>query len=94
MLVFVSLVLFFTKGPNWGIDFTGGSEIHVDFDEPVEISEVRSAVVALGLSGDAVQQVNEPENYEFMIRVRDTTFAVDALRGKVLEGFSAAFGAD
>ena len=43
--------------------------------------------MALGLSGDAVQQVNEPENYEFMIRVRDTTFAVDALRGKVLEGF-------
>ena len=94
VLVLLSLVLFFTRGPNWGIDFTGGSEIHVDFEEPVEISEVRAAIVALGLSGDAVQQVNEPENYEFMIRVRDTTFAVDALRTQVLEGFSTAFGAD
>ena len=94
VLVVLSIVLFFTKGPNWGIDFTGGSEIHVDFHEPVEIAEVRAAVVEMGLSGDAVQQVNEAEDYEFMIRVRDTTFAVDQLRGKVLEGFSAAFGAD
>ena len=94
VLVLFSLVLFFTKGPNWGIDFTGGSEIHVDFDEAVEISDVRAAVVSLGLSGDAVQQVNEAENYEFMIRVRDTTFAVDALRTQVLDGFAAAFGAD
>jgi preprotein translocase subunit SecF len=94
ILVILSLVLLFTKGLNWGIDFTGGSEIHVDFHEPVEISELRAAVIELGLSGEAVQQVNEPEDYEFMIRVRDTTFAVASLRTKVLEGFSNTFGAD
>jgi preprotein translocase subunit SecF len=94
ILVILSIVLFFTKGPNWGIDFTGGSEIHVDFHEPVEISEVRAAVVELGLSGDAVQQVNEAEDYEFMIRVRDTTFAVAQMRTQVLDGLTAAFGAD
>jgi len=94
VLVVLSLVLFFTKGPNWGIDFTGGTEIHLDFDEEVEIADVRAAVVDLGLSGDAVQAVNDPGDYEFMVRVRDTTFAVQGLEGQVLESLRGAFGQD
>ena len=33
VIVAVSWALFFTIGPNWGIDFTGGTELHLAFEE-------------------------------------------------------------
>ncbi|MDG1481591.1 MAG: protein translocase subunit SecF [Myxococcota bacterium] len=33
LLVIVSIALFLVQGPNWGIDFTGGNEIQVQFVE-------------------------------------------------------------
>lgn len=33
LLVIISIALFFVQGPNWGIDFTGGNEIQVQFVE-------------------------------------------------------------
>jgi preprotein translocase subunit SecF len=44
ILVIASLVLIFTKGFNWGIDFKGGVEVQVRFEKKVPISEVRSAI--------------------------------------------------
>jgi preprotein translocase subunit SecF len=35
VLVLISIALFFVKGPNWGIDFTGGNEIQIQFVEPL-----------------------------------------------------------
>lgn len=94
LLVLTSFLLMFFIGPNWGIDFTGGSEILMKFDDNVEISEIRAAVVELGMAGDSVQQVNSDEDHEFVVRVRDTTFAVSELEGQVLEALSDSFGAD
>ena len=51
-LVICSIAAVFVIGPNWGIDFTGGTEIHVKFspgeaDAPqlTTISEVRDFLV-------------------------------------------------
>ena len=33
IMVTVSLLLFFVRGPTWGIDFTGGTEIQFQFSE-------------------------------------------------------------
>ena len=94
LLVLTSFLLMFFVGPNWGIDFTGGSEILMKFDDSVEISEIRSAVVELGMAGDSVQQVNADEDNEFVVRVRDTTFAVSELEGRVESAIGEAFGPD
>ena len=54
ILVVLSWVFFFTIGPNWGIDFTGGTEIHLRFDDSVGIAELRSALKGIGLEGLAL----------------------------------------
>ena len=41
LMVIASLALFFVVGPNWGIDFTGGTEVHLKFHESTEIGQVR-----------------------------------------------------
>ena len=74
IMVSVSLVLFFVKGPNWGIDFTGGTEVHLKFKESVQISDVRSALQQLDLGSDAVQQIGTDEEGEYVIRIQDPEF--------------------
>ena len=39
---------FVVIGPNWGIDFTGGTEIHLQFDEAIEIGEIWGTLRGLG----------------------------------------------
>ena len=93
VLVVCSLILFFVKGPNWGIDFKGGSEIQFAFEEKVDIADVRTAVAELGVAGEAVQEVyDNPEKSKFIIRVRDTTFAVDALESDILAALKGKYG--
>ena len=92
ILVSLSVVVFFVVGPNWGIDFTGGMEIQVDFEEATTIGEVRDAVGQLGLSGDSVQQINAEEDYTYSIRVRDATFGTEELKLEVEEQIRQQYG--
>lgn len=94
VLVLASWLVMIFVGPNWGIDFTGGTEIHLAFDEPVEIREIREALRTLDLSDDAVQQVGDPRDSEFAIRIQDPTFGMDALIEQVRNQLAARFGPD
>jgi preprotein translocase subunit SecF len=92
--VTISLLLFFFVGPNWGIDFTGGTEIELHFEQPTSIDEVRGAVGKLGLSDDSIQRVGAEEESRFVIRIQDTTFGTERLQEQVTSALTAKFGAD
>ncbi len=94
VLVVASVVVFIVIGPNWGIDFTGGAEIRLQFEELVEIGEVRDAIVAVGLPGDSVQSIGGPEDSEYSIRVQDAAFGSEDIRAEVKRALEAAFGVD
>jgi preprotein translocase subunit SecF len=94
IMVAVSLTLFFVKGPNWGIDFTGGTEVHLKFNESVQIGEVRTALEQLKLGSDAVQQIGTIEEGEYVIRIQDPEFGTSETRQAVEGALTTAFGAD
>lgn len=52
VLCFVSL---FTKGLNWGLDFTGGTVVEVAFEQSVELDTIRQQLEDSGLAGATVQ---------------------------------------
>jgi preprotein translocase subunit SecF len=54
-LVVASLGLFFTRGLNLAIDFTGGTSIEAGFSEAAPIEKVREALVVAGFKEPAVQ---------------------------------------
>ncbi len=56
VLVIISLFLFFTKGLNYGIDFTGGVVAEMDFKEQPPL-DIRTAVSDLGFDGATVQNI-------------------------------------
>ncbi|MBN2799614.1 MAG: protein translocase subunit SecF [Deltaproteobacteria bacterium] len=92
LLVIASWVLVFTMGPNWGIDFTGGTEIHIQFKEDVQIGEVRTGLHALGLSDDAVQQVGGDDDHEFIVRIQDASFGAAEFQQEVKGLLDQAYG--
>ncbi len=94
IMVIASLALFFGKGPNWGIDFTGGTEVHLKFNEAVQIGEVRTALTQLELGSDAVQQIGADEEGEYVIRIQDPEFGTAETRASVESALKGRFGAD
>lgn len=94
LLVAASIALFFIKGPRWGIDFTGGTEIVLQFEQDVQIGELRGALRTLGLDEDSVQQINEPERHQFSVRIQEAGFGADQMQADVLAAAGSAFGPD
>ncbi len=46
ILVAISIIAILVKGLQFGIDFTGGTEYVLEFEQPVEVSEIRNALAA------------------------------------------------
>lgn len=46
------VVSFATKGMNWGIDFTGGTMVQVQFNAPVDMGQLRAALSATGANSE------------------------------------------
>ncbi len=55
VLMLASIALLATRGLNYGIDFTGGTLIEVEFAEPVPVADVRSTLETGGFKGAMVQ---------------------------------------
>ncbi|MCB9685273.1 MAG: protein translocase subunit SecF [Alphaproteobacteria bacterium] len=93
-MVVLSWLAFFVIGPNWGTDFTGGTEIHLKFDQETHIAEVRTGLKGLGLTDDAVQGINGDGSNEFVVRIADPTFGMEGLTDQVRDELSKLYGAD
>jgi preprotein translocase subunit SecF len=65
------IVLFLTRGLNYGVDFTGGTVIEVSYANPVEVAEVRKALVAGALEGAAVQHYGTARDVLIRLRVEE-----------------------
>ena len=46
----------------------------------------------LGLNQDAVQQINAPDDYEFIVRIREAGFGAEEMEAEVLDAFNTRFG--
>ena len=75
VIIVAGLICMFTRGFNFGIDFTGGTIIDLKFERPVAIAEVRTSLAKFGLEGSQIHLtgaetgVTEAENV--MIRTTD-----------------------
>ncbi len=71
-LVAISLTifLFFQKGLNYGIDFTGGAEVKVKVPASWNTESLRKTLEKGKLTGLKILQLGDPKESEFMIRVQ------------------------
>ncbi|MFH1263266.1 MAG: protein translocase subunit SecF [Pseudomonadota bacterium] len=70
LMVVVSTVLLFTKGINYGVDFKGGTDLHIRFYDKTSAAEVRTTLSTLGYGDAMVQGYGDRSSNEFLIRVQ------------------------
>jgi preprotein translocase subunit SecF len=68
VMVLLSLALIMSKGVYYGIDFAGGTMVHVRFPEATAIGDLRGVLTAAALPGVSVQDLGG-DQHEFEIRV-------------------------
>ena len=82
---FLSLVIH--GGPNYGIDFSGGTLVQVKFNQMTSAGDIKSALTGLELGSVVVQQFGDEGN-EFLIRSQNTSSELKGLSqeiSKILE---------
>ncbi len=90
-MIAVGLAWAYVGGINWGIDFVGGTMVHVKFAAPTPIGDVRAALLKPELGEALVQDVGRAGN-EFQIRVRGaekggSSSVSDAIKADLREKF-------
>ena len=55
LLTLVSLGSLFTKGLNLGLDFTGGTQIELSYEQPADLGNIRSQLAGAGYADAVVQ---------------------------------------
>ena len=87
LFVLGSLVAWFAIGPNWGIDFQGGSDLILKFNSPVPAEKVRE--VAVEVFGDASVQSFGDSGTEYKIQTLQVSVVnaqtIDQVKVKLTE---------
>ena len=96
VLVIISLGIIFTKGFQFGIDFSGGTEVQVKFTEPVDAGQVRSFAEGL-VSSVSVQGLGERGD-EYLLRFEmlegETDEEINRKNNELIERVTSAFLAE
>ena len=61
-LLFIGIIGLVFKGMQFGIDFLGGTELLLRFDNPPSISEIRTAVDNSGFKGSEIKSFGNPND--------------------------------
>jgi preprotein translocase subunit SecF len=81
-LIILSIgTLIYHKGPNWGVEFTGGTEIHIKLTKEVSIEDIKKTLEATGFPPDVVQQLGLTSDHEYLIRFSPDLVKFDQIHG-------------
>src|SRR5687767_6559052 len=59
VLILIGLGAFFAKGLTLGIDFVGGTEVLVKFQNEVQINEIRTSMERTGVIGSEIKTMGD-----------------------------------
>lgn len=84
--------LVYKKGPNYGIDFAGGTQVIVKFSDDQSISDLRGSLEAAQLGDILVQDFGDGIG-EYLIRVEKSNSETERLSLRIKEKLTEKFGA-
>lgn len=92
-LVIGTIVLYFTKGLNYGVDFRGGVEIQVKFNKTISLGELRSTLEQKQVAMSQLQSMGEDSQNEFLLKLETDKGDLNAISNKVSAALSEQYGA-
>jgi len=81
LIVISILSLIYHKGPDWGVEFTGGTEIHIKLQKDLELNQVEKVLESTGYAPEAVQRLGLTGDKEYLIRFSPDTVKFDQIQG-------------
>lgn len=60
--------LLYHQGPNWGVEFTGGTEIHIKLAKSLETNILKGTLAENGFPSESVQRFGLPGDNEHLIQ--------------------------
>lgn len=93
VMILIGMVSLLIKGgPEFGIDFAGGTLVQIKFTDSTSAADLRSNLDKLDLRGLTIQQVGDTAN-EFLVRVQESGENLESLAGKIQSTLEAKYGA-
>jgi len=86
----VSLIIH--GGPNYGIDFRGGTLVQVKIHKPTDISHIRDSLKGLKLGEVVIQSIGAQAQSEYLIRIEKSSTSLKGVSEQVKERLIARFG--
>ncbi len=97
VLIVVSWALVFANGLNYGVDFAGGQEVRITFEQRVEapISDLREQIGTLGYGDPVIQRFGAPNQVSIRVRLpasaEGVPGAATAIGDKVIGKIQASY---
>ncbi|HWP92494.1 MAG TPA: protein translocase subunit SecF [Thermodesulfobacteriota bacterium] len=80
-LILIGIISFvYHKGPNWGVEFVGGTEVHIQFAKEIKSDQIRNILSSSGYTAEAVQQLGLPQDNDYLIRFSPKVIAFDKIQ--------------
>ncbi len=80
-LIIISIgSLVYHGGPNWGVEFTGGTELQVKFPEGPEANSIRNSLRDKGYEAEAVQRFGLESDNEYLISFSPKVVGFDQIQ--------------
>lgn len=93
ILIIVSLgSLIVHKGPNYGIDFVGGTLIQIKMSETVSVGSIRTGLADMGLKDASVQNFGQDADNEFLIRTSNSEITGQGLSQSISNAIKTSTG--
>ena len=84
LLIIAGIVSLIVRGgPNYGIDFSGGTLLQVAFDKPVAMNQVRAAFASSGIGNIELQSTQGSQHNSIIIRTKISDISQDEFAAKV-----------
>ncbi len=81
LLIVISLgSLIYHGGPNWGVEFTGGTEIQIKFPEGPRTDVIRNKMSENGYETETVQQFGLASDREYLISLSPKVVSFDQIQ--------------
>ncbi len=85
--------LFLKGGPEYGIDFAGGTLIQVKFPSATAIDDIKKGLASIDVTNSSVQSFGDADDNEFLIRTdRISEYSESGLLDQLKAGLSNAAG--
>lgn len=91
-LVVGAIVMYFTRGLNYGVDFRGGVEIQVKFKESVSLPELRNVLSEKKVALSQLQSIGEESQNEFLLKLETDKGDLNAISTSVSRAFAEKYG--